>query len=82
MLAIRYLLGKENKRRDAEPVDDVYDKVYIETTDAEGNKVEQKIPKVRDSSKSCVCPRVGANRLGQEYLDLTDIQNREFRYVL
>ncbi|KAF7979737.1 hypothetical protein HWV62_41108 [Athelia sp. TMB] len=46
LLAIRYLLGKENKRRDAEPVDDAYDEVYIETTDPEGNKVEQKVPKV------------------------------------
>ncbi|KZP29608.1 MFS general substrate transporter [Athelia psychrophila] len=53
---------RENKRRDAEPLDDTYDEVYIETDDADGNKTKQQVPK--------------------EYQDLTDIENREFRYVL
>jgi MFS transporter, ACS family, allantoate permease len=61
LLAIRHLLKRENKRRDAEPVDETYDDVYIEVTTAEGKRVEQKVPK--------------------EYLDLTDRQNRDFRYV-
>ncbi|THG95272.1 hypothetical protein EW026_g6352 [Hermanssonia centrifuga] len=62
LLAIRHLLSRENKRRDAEPVDEQYDDVYIEVITPEGKRIEQKIPK--------------------EYLDLTDIQNRDFRYVL
>ncbi|KZP15481.1 MFS general substrate transporter [Athelia psychrophila] len=53
---------RENNRRDVEPLDDTYDEVYIETADADGNTIEQKVPK--------------------NYLDLTDIENREFRYVL
>ncbi|PSR77467.1 hypothetical protein PHLCEN_2v7898 [Hermanssonia centrifuga] len=59
LLAIRHLLSRENKRRDAEPVDEQYDDVYIEVITPEGKRIEQKIPK--------------------EYLDLTDIQNRDFR---
>ncbi|KAF7980220.1 hypothetical protein HWV62_39331 [Athelia sp. TMB] len=62
LLAIRYLLAKENNRRDVEPADEMYDAVYIQTTDASGNKTERLVPKA--------------------FQDLTDIQNREFRYVL
>ncbi|KZP06951.1 MFS general substrate transporter [Athelia psychrophila] len=62
LLVILFLLARENKRRDAEPLDDMYDEVYIETDDVDGNKTKQKVPK--------------------EYQDLTDIENREFRYVL
>lgn len=46
LLAIRFLLARENKRRDVEPLDDTYDEVYIETSDADGNTIEQKVPKV------------------------------------
>ena len=46
LLAIRYLLAKENDRRDVEPADETYDAVYIETTDADGNKTERLVPKV------------------------------------
>ncbi|EMD34999.1 hypothetical protein CERSUDRAFT_85745 [Gelatoporia subvermispora B] len=62
LLIIRWLLARENKRRDAEPLDDTYDDVYIEVITPEGKRVERKVDK--------------------EFLDLTDIQNREFRYVL
>ena len=51
LLGIRYLLARENKRRDAEPADDAYDEVYIETTNAEGDKVERKVPKVREIAR-------------------------------
>jgi hypothetical protein len=30
LLVIRYILSSENKRRDNEPVDNIYDDVYIE----------------------------------------------------
>ncbi|KAK0473067.1 major facilitator superfamily domain-containing protein [Armillaria novae-zelandiae] len=53
LLTIRYLLSAENRRRDAEPVDTVYDNMYIERLNEDG-----------------------------EFLDLTDKQNRAFRYVL
>ncbi|KAJ7305628.1 MFS general substrate transporter [Mycena albidolilacea] len=62
LLALRYYLAAENRRRDAEAVDETYDHVYIQRTTADGATEKVKVDK--------------------EYLDLTDIQNREFRYVL
>lgn len=62
MLFLRWLLWRENRRRDAEPVDDTYDDVYIEVITPDGEKIEKKVSK--------------------EFLDLTDIENRDFRYVL
>ena len=55
-------VGRENRRRDAEPRDTTYDDVYVEVKLPDGTRVERKVEK--------------------EYLDLTDIQNRDFRYVL
>lgn len=62
IFAIRVLLSRENKRRDAEPVSEAYDNVYVTKIDEDGNRVEMNVSK--------------------EYLDLTDKQNRDFRYVL
>ncbi|PCH43306.1 MFS general substrate transporter [Wolfiporia cocos MD-104 SS10] len=62
LLAIRWLLASENRRRDREARDTTYDGVYVEVVLADGSRVERKVEK--------------------EYLDLTDIQNRDFRYVL
>ncbi|THH07930.1 hypothetical protein EW146_g9157 [Bondarzewia mesenterica] len=62
MLAIRFLLARENRLRDNEPHDDTYEDVYVEKVLEDGSRVEVKVPK--------------------ELLDLTDRQNREFRYVL
>ncbi|KAI0759893.1 major facilitator superfamily domain-containing protein [Irpex lacteus] len=62
MLSIRWLLARENRLRDAEPVDETYDDVYIEVVTPDGKRVEKKVSK--------------------EFLDLTDRQNRDFRYVL
>ena len=80
LLSIRVLLARENKRRDAEPLDETFDDVYIVTTDEGGNCTEIKVSKVR------ICSVQQGYRLmqccGQEFLDLTDRQNREFRYVL
>ncbi|EJC97572.1 MFS general substrate transporter [Fomitiporia mediterranea MF3/22] len=58
----RYLLDKENKRRDREPPDDTYDDVWVKITDENGEIIKKKIDR--------------------SFLDLTDRQNREFRYVL
>ncbi|KAJ7081269.1 MFS general substrate transporter [Mycena epipterygia] len=64
VLAIRYLLVAENKRRDAEPVqDDGYDDVFIERLASDGSGVMEKV------------------KVDKEFLDLTDIRNRDFRYV-
>ncbi|KAH9057903.1 MFS general substrate transporter [Lactarius deliciosus] len=62
LFAIRVLLSRENKRREAEPLDDAYDNVFVTRIDEDGKRVEMKVPK--------------------EFLDLTDRQNRDFRYVL
>ena len=47
MLLIRWLLARENRKRDAEPVDDTYDDVYVEVVGADGKRVEKKVSKVR-----------------------------------
>lgn len=46
LLIIRFLLWRENKRRDAEPPDTRYDDVYIEVTLPDGSRVERKVQKV------------------------------------
>lgn len=62
LLTIRYLLSAENRRRDAEPAETVYDNMYIERLNEDG--VMEKA------------------RVDKEFLDLTDKQNRDFRYIL
>ncbi|KAK0209122.1 major facilitator superfamily domain-containing protein [Desarmillaria ectypa] len=62
LLTIRCLLSAENRRRDTEPVDTVYEDVYIERLKEDG-----------------VIERA---RVDKEFLDLTDKQNRDFRYIL
>jgi len=62
LFTIRVLLSRENKRRDAEPLNDAYDNVFLTKIDQNGNRVEMRVSK--------------------EFLDLTDRQNRDFRYVL
>ena len=46
LLAIRVLLARENKRRDAEPRDDSYDDVHVVKMDEDGNRVSIKVSKV------------------------------------
>ncbi|OJA11726.1 hypothetical protein AZE42_13013 [Rhizopogon vesiculosus] len=62
LLTVRFILARENKKRDAEPVNDAYEEVYIEQVTADGKRIEVRVDK--------------------EFLDLTDVQNRDFRYVL
>ena len=47
LFAIRVLLARENKRRDAEPRDDSYDDVHVVKTNEDGNRVLVKVSKVR-----------------------------------
>ncbi|KAF7346810.1 MFS general substrate transporter [Mycena sanguinolenta] len=64
VLVIRYLLIRENKRRDAEPAgEDGYDEVYVERLATDGSGKMERV------------------RIDKEFLDLTDRQNRDFRYV-
>ena len=66
LLLIRALLARENARRDREPPDDTYDDVWLEVV----------LPGPDGDGK-----RV-RRRVDKEFLDLTDRQNRDFRYVL
>ena len=78
------LLARENKRRDAEPPDNSYDDVYVARIDEEGNRVEVKVSKVgiRPQWELQTCRLMWLYEHWQEFLDLTDRQNRDFRYVL
>jgi ACS family allantoate permease-like MFS transporter len=76
------LLARENKRRDAEPPDYSYDNVYVTTIEDEGKRVEVKVSKVRVLLSISVWYAEVVVRIEQEFLDLTDRQNRDFRYVL
>ena len=79
MLSIRIMLARENKRRDAEPRDESFDNVYIVKVDEDGNRTEVKVSKVRITEKLMLEAQA---TFEQEFLDLTDRQNRDFRYVL
>ena len=75
------LLSRENKRRDAEAPNDAYDNVFLTKIDQDGNRVEMRVSKVCVSWFFC-CFRMLIQIREQEFLDLTDRQNRDFRYVL
>ncbi|TFK30169.1 membrane transporter [Coprinopsis marcescibilis] len=62
ILALRFMLSRENDVRDKETRDETYDNVCVEKETKDGGKAEQQIDKA--------------------FLDLTDIQNRDFRYIL
>ena len=47
LFSIRVLLAHENKRRDAEPLDDSFDDVYVVRIDEDGKRTEIKVSKVR-----------------------------------
>jgi ACS family allantoate permease-like MFS transporter len=61
LLTIRWLLARENARRDAEPIEEE-EEFFIEKVSEDGTRVQVKVDK--------------------EFMDLTDRQNRDFRYVL
>ncbi|KDR66872.1 hypothetical protein GALMADRAFT_232281 [Galerina marginata CBS 339.88] len=62
ILLLRFMLDRENKRRDGEQRDDSYDDVYLTQESTDGVMTEK--------------------RVDRTFLDLTDIQNRDFRYSL
>jgi hypothetical protein len=62
ILLLRFMLDRENKKRNVEQRDDSYDDVYITQESLDGTKTQKHVDKA--------------------FLDLTDIQNRDFRYVL
>ena len=80
LFTIRVLLSRENKLRDAEPPDNAYDNVFLTKIDQDGNQVKMKVSKVCDPTSPLFQWLIQI--LGQEFLDLTDKQNRDFRYVL
>ena len=49
------MLQRENKRRDAEPVDETYADVYIEVVLPDGTRTERKVDKVRSLSSFVLC---------------------------
>ncbi|KAF9265637.1 MFS general substrate transporter [Marasmius fiardii PR-910] len=62
LYVLRFILARENQRRNAEARDETYDNVYITHVNPDGSKEQKRVDKA--------------------FLDLTDIQNRDFRYVL
>jgi hypothetical protein len=82
LLALRYYLAAENRRRDAEAMDETYDHVYIQRTTPDGATEKVKVDKASPIHTILPASQLNSRCVFQEYLDLTDIQNREFRYVL
>ncbi|KAF9239499.1 MFS general substrate transporter [Melanogaster broomeanus] len=62
LLVIRFMLARENARRDADPAVEEYEEFFIEKVSDDGKRVQVKVDK--------------------EFLDMTDRQNRDFRYAL
>ena len=58
LLIIRYVLSKENKRRDQEQLDDSYDDVYIERIGKDGQVERDKVDKVIYMITTWVCLRI------------------------
>lgn len=81
ILILHFYLARENKKRDAERPDETYDDVYIAHIDANGRSIEAKVDKVH-FPLPCDSGWHADNSKTQAFLDLTDKQNREFRYVL
>ncbi|KAG9308676.1 MFS general substrate transporter [Chiua virens] len=61
LLVIRWLLARENARRDAEPIEDD-EEFFVEKEMDDGTRVQVKVDKA--------------------FMDLTDRENRDYRYVL
>ena len=82
LLATRFYLAWENARREKETHDASYDDVYITEKQPDGTVVEKRVDKVRRSMSMSARAWADPMRSVQAFLDLTDIQNRDFRYVL
>jgi len=73
-------MNRENKHRDAETRDVTYDDVHIERKNSDGQTEKVKIDKVHLNYSYTMIMTLKSR--DQAFLDLTDIQNRDFRYVL
>ena len=62
ILLLRFMLARENRRRETEQKDERHDVVFIIQELADGTMVEKKVDRA--------------------FLDLTDLQNLDFRYAL
>ena len=75
LIAIRYMLARENRKRDAEPVDEKYDDVYIEVVLPDWTRTERRVDKVRVSlslARASIAPRsCGAVRMLTAFLSLS-----------
>lgn len=80
LLVTRAYLSLQNKKRDKEEHDTKYDEVFITHVKEDGTKEEVKVDKVC-SPLLCTAWMMLTSGF-QEFLDLTDGQNRDFRYVL
>jgi MFS transporter, ACS family, allantoate permease len=78
LIAIRFVLVAENRKRDREASDSGHHDAYVVETKADGTQVERKIDQVRYWSLWLAVILIAF----QAFLDLTDRENRDFRYVL
>ncbi|KAF8882359.1 major facilitator superfamily domain-containing protein [Mucidula mucida] len=62
LLTLRFMLARENHRRDSSSHDEAYDDVFVTHVNADGTTQEKKVDKA--------------------FLDLTDLQNKDFRFIL
>ena len=77
------MLNFENKRRDDEQRDETYDHVYLTQETKDGIQFDKHIDKVRITVIILKNLVIATNHtINQTFLDLTDIQNRDFRYTL
>jgi ACS family allantoate permease-like MFS transporter len=81
LVIIRFVLVAENKRRDA--ANETSEKhAYVVDIDEHGNRVEKQIDVVSGAKSQCCCSLKLMLANFQAFLDLTDRQNKDFRYVL
>lgn len=73
------MLARENRKRDAEPVDEKYDDVYIEVVLPDGTRTERRVDKVRVSlsrARASIAPcSCGAVRMLTVFLSLSLSRN-------
>jgi hypothetical protein len=61
MLLLRFIMDRENKRRDTETRDTSYDEVYIERVNSDGNAEKVRVDKVRIASSVTVTDHLGCD---------------------
>ncbi len=74
------MLARENHRRDSSSHDEAYDDVFVTHVNADGTTQEKKVDKV--SILRCKCHSSLTLDILKAFLDLTDLQNKDFRFIL